>query len=118
MIASVSLLTPEAFEHLPPDLTVMVFPVGGLEGHGPNLPMGVKLIYAEALSKQLCERLDSRMSQWNFILMPLLPLTVDTVTSRLALPVRAHVVRDALVDQCEHLKRMGFKNFIAVSAHL
>ena len=50
--------------------------------------------------------------------MPLIPLTVDGVTRKFSLPVRPHVVRDAVVDQCEELKRLGFKNFVAVNSHL
>ncbi len=118
MIASFSLLHPSDVEALVSDLTVFLFPVGGLEQHGPHLPLGVKLLQAEEFAKALAGELSGRLPAWNFILMPLIPLTVDTHTSKLALPVRAHVVRDAIVDQCEHLKRLGFKNFICVSSHL
>ncbi len=118
MIASFSLLHPAELEALPPELTLFLFPVGGLEQHGPHLPMGVKLLQAEEFSKTLATELARKLPNWHFILMPLLPLTVDTHTSRMALPVRAHVVRDALVDQAEQLKRLGFRNFASVSSHL
>jgi creatinine amidohydrolase len=118
VIASFSLLHPAELEALAPELTLFLFPVGGLEQHGPHLPMGVKLRQAEEFAKELSVELARRLPSWNFILMPLLPLTVDTHTSRMALPVRAHVVRDALVDQADQLKRLGFRNFVSVSAHL
>ncbi len=118
MIASFSLLHPAELEALPPELTLFLFPVGGLEQHGPHLPMGVKLRQAEELSKGLANELSRRLPSWNFILMPLIPLSVDTHTSRIALSVRAHVVRDAVVDQADQLKRLGFRNFISVSSHL
>jgi creatinine amidohydrolase len=118
MIASFSLLTPEELEALPPELTVFLFPVGGVEQHGPHLPFGVKLLQAEELTKGIAEELQKRLPAWHFLVMPLLPLSIDTVTNRVALGVRPHVVRDAIVDQCEQLKRLGYRNFAVVSAHL
>ena len=118
MIASLSLLHPEELKRLQPELTAFLFPVGGIEQHGPHLPVGVKLLQAEILARKLAETLEKRLPAWNFVLMPLIPLTVDGVTNRWALPVRPHVVRDAVVDQSEHLKRLGFKNFIVVNSHL
>lgn len=118
MIASFTLLHPLELEALPRDLTLFLFPLGGLEQHGPHLGFGVKLVVAEEMAKRIAEGLSSRLQGWNFVLMPVLPLSVDTNTSRLALPVRAHVVRDAIVDQCEQLKRLGFRNFVSVSSHL
>jgi creatinine amidohydrolase len=118
MIASFSELTPEKVQALLPDLTVFLFPVGGLEQHGPHLPLGVKILQAEVYARTLAEELQRRLPAWNYVLMPVIPLSVDGITNRLALPVRPHVVRDALVDQCEHLKRLGFTRFLAVNAHL
>ncbi|MBU6153168.1 MAG: creatininase family protein [Bdellovibrionales bacterium] len=117
MIASFALLHPRDLDTLPKELTVVLFPVGGLEQHGPHLPFGTKLLQAEVMARKLAEGLEKRMPAWNFVLMPLIPLTVDGVTNRFALPVRPHVVRDAVVDQAEHLKRLGFKNFIVVNSH-
>jgi creatinine amidohydrolase len=118
MIASFSELTPEKMQALLPDLTVFLFPVGGLEQHGPHLPFGVKILQAEVYARTLAEELQRRLPAWNYVLMPVIPLTVDGITNRLALPVRPHVVRDALVDQCEHLKRLGFTRFLSVNSHL
>lgn len=117
MIASFSNLSAPEIELLPRGLTLFLFPVGGLEQHGPHLPVGTKLFQAEAWAKALADELQSKLPVWNFILMPLLPVSVDSVTNRFALNVRAHVVRDAMVDQCEELKRLQFQNFAAVSAH-
>ena len=61
MIASFSLLTPEELKSLQPELTVFLFPVGGLEQHGPHLPMGTKLIEAEALTRAIADELQRRL---------------------------------------------------------
>jgi creatinine amidohydrolase/Fe(II)-dependent formamide hydrolase-like protein len=118
MIASFALLKSSDFTALLPDLTLFLFPVGGLEQHGAHLPVGTKLFQAEARTRDLAQILETRLPSFSFILMPLLPLTVDSHTNAFSLNVRGHVVRDAIVDQCSELVRLGFKNFAAVSAHV
>ena len=118
MIASFALLKPDDFTALLPDLTLFLFPVGGLEQHGPHLPVGTKLFQAEAQTRALAQILETRLPGFTFILMPLLPLSVDSHTNKFSLNVRGHVVRDAIVDQCSELVRLGYKNFAAVSAHI
>ena len=115
MIASLSYLTSGEVKLLPPELTLFFFPVGGMESHGTHLPVGTKLMQAEAYAVELARNLQEKLPLWNFILLPLLPLSVDSITNQFALNVRPHVVRDAIVDQCEQLKRAGFLNFAAVS---
>ena len=105
MISSFALLQPKEISALLPDLTLFLFPIGGLEQHGPHLPVGLKLVQAEARARELAQILEARLPGWNFILMPLLPLSVDSHTNALALNVRPHVVRDAIVDQCSELAR-------------
>ena len=118
MISSLALLQPKDLELLSPEFTLFLFPIGGIEQHGPHLPMGTKLFQAESRSSALAQILKERLPNWNFIIMPLLPLSVDSHTNTISLNVRAHVVRDAIVDQCTELSRLGFKTFAAVSSHL
>jgi creatinine amidohydrolase/Fe(II)-dependent formamide hydrolase-like protein len=118
MISSLSLLSRTELEGLPRELTCFLVPVGGIESHGPHLPLGTKLLHAEDWAHGLAEKLQATLPAWNFVILPLLPLSVDSITSGFALNVRPHVVRDAIVDQCDHLKRKGFLNFAVVSSHL
>ena len=118
MLVSYSHLNSQELAVLVPELTVFLFPVGGLEQHGPHLPFGTKLFQAEYFIQSLAKKLQLQMPEWNFVLMPLLPLTVDGATSKNIISVRAHVVRDALVDQCDNLKNLGFKHFIAYSGQV
>jgi hypothetical protein len=118
MISSLACLQPKDISALIPDLTVFLFPIGGIEQHGPHLPVGTKLFQAEARAKHLAQILERRLPNWSFILMPLLPLSVDSNTNSISLNVRPHVVRDAIVDQCTELARLKFKNFVAISSQL
>lgn len=118
MISSLSLLSQPELERLPRELTCFLIPVGGVEGHGTHLPLGTRAMFAEDWSHSLAQKLEAKLPGWNFIILPLIPLTVDSITSDFALTVRPHVVRDAIVDQCDGLKRKGFLNFAVVSGHV
>jgi creatinine amidohydrolase/Fe(II)-dependent formamide hydrolase-like protein len=117
MIQSFSLLKDSDVKALVPDVTLMIFPVGGLEQHGPHLPMGTKILQCKEWVELLAKKLEQQLPTWNFIIMPVLPFTVDTYTTTTALTVRPHVMRDALVDQCDSLKRKGFTQFAALTSH-
>jgi creatinine amidohydrolase len=117
MIAHFVHLKESELKVLLPDLTLVIFPVGGLEQHGPHLPLGTKLIQSREWVNRLAQKLESQFKDWNFLIMPELPFTVDTYTSATALRVRPHVMRDALVDQCASLRKMGFHQFAAFSSH-
>ena len=118
MIQSFSLLTDAELKALVPDVTLMIFPVGGLEQHGPHLPLGTKILQCREWVQLLADKLEAQLPAWNFIIMPVLPFTVDTYTTTTALTVRPHVVRDALVDQCDCLKKKGFTQFAAFTSHI
>ncbi len=108
-------LTADELRSLPRDRTAFWIPVGALEDHGPHLPMGADLMEAEFLCIELSERLGTRLTDWNWILCPALPASVDAATTETALTTRAHVVRDYLVDTCDALARNGFLFFGVIS---
>lgn len=118
MIQTFSLLKETELKALVPDVTLVIFPIGGLEQHGPHLPLGTKLIQSKESVDLLSKKLERALPGWNFLIMPMLPFTVDTYTSATALTVRPHVMRDALVDQCDSLKKKGFTQFAAYSSHM
>jgi creatinine amidohydrolase len=108
-------LTREQLQTLHPPQTVFLFPVGLLEDHGPHLPMGLDLHEASTLCDLAAQRLEQEMPGWTCVLMPAAPLGVDGITSESPLTVRAHVLRDWLVDACRALIRQDFIHFVAFS---
>lgn len=98
--------------------TVFFFPVGPLEDHGPHLPLGLDLMEAEKLSRLAAERLEREMPGWVGVIMPGAPLGVNSHTTRLALTVRGHVLRDWLIDACRSLIRADFRHFVCLSGQL
>ncbi len=100
---------------LPRDRTLFFLPVGPIEDHGDALPVALDLHEA----RSLCERTAARFGAegWNCVIAPAAPLGVDANTSALGIRVRAHVLRDYLVDFCDSLARQGFRYFVAVSGN-
>lgn len=112
-----SKLSATQFETLDREKTVFFFPVGPLEDHGPHLPMGLDLAHATKLSMMAGERLEQEKPGWKAVLMPSLALGVDANTTTLAITVRAHVLRDWLIDSCRSLVRDGFMHFVCFSGN-
>ncbi len=108
-------LSAERISTLPTQQTVFFFPVGGLEDHGPHLPIGMDLFEARKLCELAAQKLESEMPGWVAVLMPDAAMGVDLNTSASAISVRAHVLRDWLVDSCVALHRMGFYRFVCFS---
>lgn len=95
-----------------PQKTVVFLPLGTLEEQGQHLPVGLSLFEATAFTKKLSEKLGSDSKEWKTLVFPVAPLCIETHTSRFAVSVRPHVLRDYLVDVCEHLHHYGFRYFI------
>jgi creatinine amidohydrolase/Fe(II)-dependent formamide hydrolase-like protein len=113
-----SSLSRSELEALPKQTTVFFFAVGPLEDHGNHLPMSLDLSEARWLCREAALRLEAEKSGWVGVLMPAAPLGIDSDTTGFALTVRAHVLRDWLVDACKALKRAGFFRFVCFSGHL
>jgi creatinine amidohydrolase/Fe(II)-dependent formamide hydrolase-like protein len=108
-------MSPDELSVLPRDKTVFFISVGSLADKGPHLPMGASLLSSRALSNRVGKSLIDTLPDVNIVILPDLALSVSSASSGLFLGVRAHVLRDALVDQCEALGRLGFKWFVCFS---
>ncbi len=111
-------LTSVQFESLSRKETVFFFPLGPLEDHGPHLPLGLDLEEAYQLCALSALELERQMPGWTGVIMPSVPLGIDTETTRIAITVRPHVLRDWLVDSCRSLIRNGFSHFVCFSGNL
>ena len=111
-------ISAEKLNALPRTQTVFFFPVGPMEDHGPHLPMGLDVYESQHLCMLAAERLENELPGWVAIVMPAAPLGVDSNTKKFAITVRAHVLRDWLIDSCRSLAKAGFLHFVCFSGHL
>lgn len=118
MTKKFSQLSASAIDQLIREKTVFFFPVGPLEDHGPHLPINLDLLESLQLCNSTAKYLEEKMRGWTSIIMPDLPLGVDSNTSRIAITIRPHVLRDWLVDSCNSLISLGFLHFVCFSGHL
>lgn len=118
MPIELSKISAHQFYDLPRERTVFFFSVGPLEDHGSHLPMGMDLEEASRLSFLFAEHLEKQMPGWVGVIMPSTALGIESNTTRLAIRVRAHVLRDYLVDSCRSLVQMDFFHFVCFSGHL
>jgi creatinine amidohydrolase/Fe(II)-dependent formamide hydrolase-like protein len=101
---------------LPKDRAIVFIPVGPLEDHGDLLPLGLDLSEARAVCERTAKLFEAE--GWTAVFAPAAPLSIDSNTSGIAIRVRAHVLRDYLVDFCDSLTKVGFRKFVAVSGNL
>lgn len=105
-------------ETLPREKTVFFFPVGPLEDHGPHLSMGLDLEESARLCFLVAHHMEEEMPGWVGVIMPQAPLGIDSNTTRIAITVRPHVLRDWLVDASRSLMRLRFCHFVCFSGQV
>jgi creatinine amidohydrolase/Fe(II)-dependent formamide hydrolase-like protein len=107
-------LAPAELKAFSREKTLFIFSVSPLTDLGDHLSLGVKIDFAVALARRVTQDLETR--GFECIYMPPLSLGVSSGNTQLSVLVRSHVLRDALVDQCESLHRLGFRWFLCFSA--
>ena len=109
-------LTASEFDALPREQTLVLFPAGCLEDHGPHLPFGTDLMIARGVCQRLGDWIEAKMEGWRVLIYPALPLNANSTLRDPATRQRAHVVRDYYIDTVRALQRSGFRYFAAYSA--
>jgi len=107
-------LTPAEVKSLNREKTLFLFATSPLTDLGDHLSSGVRLESSTALARQVAQTLEKRGLECIF--MPALSLGVSSANTQFSVLVRPHVLRDAIVDQCESLHRLGFRWFICFSS--
>ncbi|HKP16835.1 MAG TPA: creatininase family protein [Gaiellaceae bacterium] len=98
--------------------TVLLFPVGSTEPHGPHSPLATDPI----ISIGICERVAQRLGddpELRALILPTLPYAVTRYTA--GFPGAVHVEEETLermvVDVCSSLARQGFPHVVIVNNH-
>lgn len=110
-------LTSSELKDLAQGTSVCFLPVAGLEDLGPHLEMGLRIAEALALSGMIATELESKMPGTECLLLPVLPLAIDSAVS-FGFFSRPHVLRDAIYDTCDRLRKLGFSKFVVISTTL
>ncbi|MEK6578179.1 MAG: creatininase family protein [Bdellovibrionota bacterium] len=108
-------LSAQELSRLPKDATVFFFPVGGVEDHGPHLPIGADIFEGFKLCELAALRLEKEMPGWSGVIFPPLPLGTSAKTTAEPILIRNYILRDYLVDSCRSLAKQGFRHFVCFS---
>jgi creatinine amidohydrolase/Fe(II)-dependent formamide hydrolase-like protein len=103
--------------------TVVIFPGGILEEHGPYLPSGTDGIFNAKLADDLAHAVASRPG-WSAIVMPPLPLgagAANEVGRKYSFPgscsVTPATLRFVFMDLADQLGQQGFRWIIVINGH-
>lgn len=98
-------------EELKTSKTVIV-PLGALEAHGPQNPVGCCYLLAESASKSVGEKTGITVT-------PVIPFGVSTPYQNFpgTITVQSRVLQDYVLDVCRSLVRAGYKKIVFFSAH-
>jgi len=111
-----SLSQPE-FQALSRENTVFFICLGPMEDHGGHLPIGADIYEATTFAKIVAHEIEKELPGWQVGFLPPLSMGVESNTSLFSITIRAHVLRDYLVDTCQSLVTQGFKKFVCFSGH-
>ncbi|MNJ34370.1 creatininase family protein [Pseudomonas alkylphenolica] len=96
---------------------ILVWPIGGIEQHGPHLPLNVDALIPEAFAKALC--LDHEA-----IMLPLLPISVRSLPQSgggLQFPGTVFVEGGTFIDYLEQslrsLASLPFRQLVIINGH-
>lgn len=99
-------------ERVGPD-TIVLVPVGILEGHGPHLPLSTDTIQAVHMCNRLAEELD------DVLVMPTVHYGLCSSTANFpgSISVSFDTVRALFTDILDELYRQGVRNVAVISGH-
>jgi len=88
-----------------------------IEVHGPHLPVGQDLFEASALAERALNETAKLREDWNFVLLPSMPVSIDCVPELGSLPFPVKIVRDVAYYSLRPFARAGFARLAYSSFH-
>ncbi|MBQ3109365.1 MAG: creatininase family protein [Clostridia bacterium] len=112
-------LTRLEMEQVDKDETLVVIPIGALEQHGNQCPLGTDIFVAEAVARRLKERLDREIPDYPMLIFPALPLGLSTehINFSGSITLTPDTLYRLLYDICKGLAHHGFKKLAVLNGH-
>jgi creatinine amidohydrolase len=95
--------------------SVILFPLGAVEEHGPHLPLLVDWLGAEELARRIAPHL--RRGGWQPVLAPALPYGVSTLAEEWSgtVSLSRRLLTRLIIEVVRALARHGFRRFVLVN---
>ena len=112
-------LTRLEMEQVDKDETVVMIPVGALEQHGNQCPLGTDEIIAEGTARRIKEALDREIPDYPMLIFPLIPVGLSTEHINFcgSVTLKPDTFYHVLYDICKGLAHHGFKKIAILNCH-
>mgnify|MGYP000407549701 CR=1 FL=1 len=119
MIRNYQDLTRLEMEQLDRKHTIVLIPLGALEQHGNQAPLGTDDIIANAMVSYLKEELEAVCEDFPMLVFPVIPVGLSTEHKNFcgSVTFRPDTYYHLLYDICESLARHGFKKIAFLICH-
>ena len=109
-------------EKIDKESTLVVIPLGAVEQHGNQAPVGTDTLIAEEISKRVSEKLRGNelfKIDKNVLFFPVIPVgySVEHLSFCGSISFRPETYYNVLTDICESLHRHGFENIAFLICH-
>ena len=112
-------LTRLEMEQVDKDEMVVMIPVGALEQHGNQCPLGTDEIIAEGTARRIKEALDREIPDYPMLIFPLIPVGLSTEHINFcgSVTLKPDTFYHVLYDICKGLAHHGFKKIAILNCH-
>ena len=112
-------LTRLEMEAVDKEETVVLIPIGALEQHGNQCPLGTDEIISEAVARRIRETLDREIPDYPMLIFPPVPVGLSTehVNFCGSITLKPDTFYHVLEDICRGLFRHGFKKIAMLNCH-
>ncbi|MCI8453441.1 MAG: creatininase family protein [Lachnospiraceae bacterium] len=99
--------------------TIVLIPIGALEQHGNQCPLGTDEIISEATARRIKEALDREIPDYPMLIFPPLPVGLSTEHINFcgSITLKPETLYRMLYDICKSLQRHGFKKIAMLNCH-
>ncbi len=112
-------LTRLEMESVDKEETIVMIPIGSLEQHGNQCPLGTDEIIAEGTARRVKEALDKDTPDFPMLIFPLVPIGLSTehVNFCGSVSLKPDTLYHVLYDICSSLHHHGFKKIVFLNCH-
>ena len=112
-------LTRLEMEQVDKEETLVVIPVGALEQHGNQCPLGTDEMISEAVTRRIKERLEKDCPDYPILMFPMIPVGLSTEHINFcgSITLKPDTFYHVLYDICSGLAHHGFKKLAILNSH-
>ncbi len=119
MIQNYRDLTRKEMENIDKNKTMVLIPLGAIEQHGSQAPLGTDMMIAEAMPKYITKELEKTDPDFPMLIFPVIPvgLSIEHLNFSGSVSFKPDTYYHMLYDIAESIHNHGFKKLIFLICH-